>query len=171
MKCPKCGADNVEGLQFCKRCWTPSRPDQPKSGADVDGEARPGSTRGPLFGVPYVGRDTADGTELPWAQFRDRELPRRQRGSEPDLADPDAGPSPRSVLSLILGILSVVLFCALWNTIPLDLAGFVVGVLELRDIDHGSAPASGRGFATAGIILSGCAIVVKLFILLMVPHG
>jgi hypothetical protein len=72
---------------------------------------------------------------------------------------------------MILGLLSVVLFCTLWLTVPLDLVGFVLGLVELREINRGAAPAAGRGFATAGVVLSGCALVVKLFIFLMVPHG
>ena len=68
------------------------------------------------------------------------------------------------MLSLILGLLSVVLFCLLFFTVPIDLAAFVLGMVELREINRGAAPSAGRGFATAGVVLTGCALVVKLFI-------
>jgi hypothetical protein len=128
---------------------------------------------GPLFGVPYVDAPCDTDEQAPWTTAPVGRLARTSNAARDAeaLADclrteVDVGPSPRSVLSLILGMLSVVLFCLLYLTVPIDLAAFVLGMLELREINSGAAPRAGRSFAVAGVILSGCALVVKLFILL-----
>jgi hypothetical protein len=173
MKCPKCGAVSPEGLNFCKRCWTPVRAADPRPASDPDAgdSADSPEMRGPLFGVPYVtdARDADEGPSWSVSALADAMPARRDPDAfAPGAREADVGPSPRSVLSLILGMLSVVLFCMVFLTVPLDLAGFVLGVLELREINRGAAPRAGRGFATAGVILSGFALVVKLFIFLMI---
>lgn len=171
MKCPKCGAENAEGLQFCKRCWTSFRPASGPLRDERPPDERD-ATRGPLFGVPYASDAPGFGARPPWSSRPERaELERIDRRPDGVRPPSDAGPSPRSVLSMILGLLSVVLFCTLWITVPLDLVGFVLGLSELREINRGAAPVAGRGFATAGVILSGCALAVKIFIFLMIPHG
>ena len=174
MKCPRCGAENVKGLKVCKGCWTSlSDPNDAADASHAAGSGRreraPG--RGPLFGVPYDDKQT-DGEEHSWDVLAHEGValrpPHGSNAADRLRQELDAGPSPRSVLSLILGLLSVVLFCLLFFTVPIDLAAFVLGMFELREINRGAAPRAGRGFATAGVILSGCALVVKLFIFIMI---
>lgn len=163
MKCPKCGAENAEGLTFCKVCWTSFRDSSSQPSRQNEHE----SGHGPLFGVPYVDERRAVQDEADWS-YSDRTMPRplERRASDPERfrAEPEASPSPRSVLAIILGLLSVLLFCLLHLTVPIDLAGFVLGIVELHDINRGTASRAGRSYAAAGAILSGLALVIKIFI-------
>src|SRR6476659_6550449 len=152
MNCPKCGAENVEGLKVCKGCWTSLS--DPNDAAASAHAARPEDRdptvrRGPLFGVPYD-EERDDDDDVAWdvlAHEGAAMRPAPGRTAQALREELEAGPSPRSVLSLILGLLSVVLFCLLFFTVPIDLAAFVLGMVELREINRGAAPRAGRGFA------------------------
>jgi hypothetical protein len=91
---------------------------------------------------------------------------RDARGGADDMlaGDADAGPSPRAVLSFVLGLLSIVLFCLSFITVPIDLSALVLGLSELKAINGGIRPRAGRGFAVAGVLLSAFALVVKVFL-------
>ncbi len=163
MKCPKCGAENAEGLTFCKVCWTSFRDSSSQPSRQSEHE----SGHGPLFGVPYVGERSATPNDAEWSSVdrtMQRPLERRTSDVERYRSEPESSPSPRSVLAIILGLLSVLLFCLLHLTVPIDLAGFVLGIIELHDINRGAASRAGRSYAAAGAILSGLALVVKIFI-------
>jgi hypothetical protein len=167
MKCPRCGAENVEGLKVCKGCWSSlSEPNDASATSHAERPKDRPTARGPLFGVPYEDQRRDDDDPAWDVLAHEGALMRPNHGAAAERLreELDAGPSPRSVLSLILGLLSVVLFCLLFFTVPIDLAAFVLGMVELREINRGAAPSAGRGFATAGVVLSGCALVVKLFI-------
>lgn len=178
MRCPSCGADNAAGLRFCKRCWRPFDDERP--------QARPGPVEGgrhtaaaparrPLFGVPYAedepeAAERTDGfVAAPPGALAPIALHAAAGEREPDRpwGDADPTPSPRAVLSFVLGLLSIVLFCLSFITVPLDLSALVLGISELRDINGGLRPRAGRGFAVAGVILSAFALVVKVFLLLV----
>src|SRR5690554_2477100 len=64
-----------------------------------------------------------------------------------------------AVASLVLGIISVVLFCAWYLSLPCAVVGLILGILSLKSSD--------RGMAIAGLVLSiiGLAIDVVMIIL------
>lgn len=176
MKCPSCGADNAAGLRFCKRCWRSfeeERREAPRPAAPPAKRETPPSRR-PLFGVPYAEDDDADTGErgVDWvapplgalAPVAGQVHSDARDGAEKPYGEAEAGPSPRAVLSFVLGLLSIVLFCLSFITVPIDLSALVLGLSELKAINGGVRPRAGRGFAVAGVVLSAFALVVKVFL-------
>ena len=176
MRCPKCGAENAEGITICKRCWShvspqpaPVEPESPPSSAKPPKPRKPvdDRPRGPLFGVPYV--EHKDEREPPWVAPDSAPLaPVTPPYSYKIPTDPQvaamAGPSSRAYLAFVLGLLSIFMFCMVYLSVPLDLAAIVLGGLEIRDIRDGQAPLAGRGLATAAVVLAGFALLVKVLI-------
>ena len=68
-----------------------------------------------------------------------------------------------AVASLVLGILSVELFCLWYLSLPCAVVGLILGILSLKS--------SGRGMAIAGLVLSiiALAIAVVTIILFALP--
>ncbi len=61
-----------------------------------------------------------------------------------------------AVASLVLGILSVELFCLWYLSLPCAVVGLILGILSLKS--------SGRGMAIAGLVLSIIAIAIPVVI-------
>ena len=173
MRCPSCGEDNAAGLRFCKRCWRSfdeERPEPPRVAAP-DAPRAAAAPRRPLFGVPYTDATEAEDPDRDggWVSVPPGVLAPvaarvRHDGASPTRGEPEVGPSPRAVLSFVLGLLSIVLFCLSFITIPIDLSALVLGLSELKAINGGIRPRAGRGFAVAGVVLSAFALVVKVFL-------
>jgi hypothetical protein len=78
---------------------------------------------------------------------------------------PDERPHVLSIVSLVLGILSLV---AYYGAFPLGLAAIITGAIALRRINNDSSTYRGRGMAWAGIICGIIAIAAVLTILVLV---
>ncbi len=66
--------------------------------------------------------------------------------------------------AMVLGIVALVLFwCWVLAVLP-ALAGLVLGLVALSRINGGSAAPDGRGLALAGVICSGIALALTLFV-------
>ena len=70
-----------------------------------------------------------------------------------------AGPSILSMAALVCGILSFVGLGPIGGV-----AAWIMGAMELRRIDEGSTPESGRGMAKTGMILGIVAVVLSVVI-------
>jgi RsiW-degrading membrane proteinase PrsW (M82 family) len=74
-----------------------------------------------------------------------------------------------AVTSMVLGILSVVLFCAWYLTLPLGIAAVVLGIVGLNQINKKQFSGSSKGMAIAGLITGGVGLLLGiLFIVLIV---
>ena len=84
---------------------------------------------------------------------------------------PPATPSPivaelpqgMAIASMVLGIVSVVLFCAWPISIPCAIVGLILGLIAGGKAKRGAA--RGRGMATAGVITSAIAIVLAVLVI------
>lgn len=76
--------------------------------------------------------------------------------------DPGRNSSTFAVVSLVLGILSVVLICCIyWFSLIMGVIGLILGIISLvqnRD---------GKGMAIAGTILNGISILLSILLLIL----
>lgn len=68
-----------------------------------------------------------------------------------------------SIASLILGIISLVLFCFWYLSLPCAIIAIILGVMGRKK--------GGKGMATAGIVLGAIAIVLVVVILILAAVG
>lgn len=68
-----------------------------------------------------------------------------------------------SIASLILGIVSLVLFCLWYLSLPCAIIAIILGVMGRKK--------GGKGMATAGIVLGAIAIVLVVVILILAAIG
>jgi hypothetical protein len=61
-----------------------------------------------------------------------------------------------SIAALVLGIVSFVLSCAFYLSIPAGIVGIVLGILSIR------GKKDGKGMAIAGLILAGVGILASI---------
>ena len=64
-----------------------------------------------------------------------------------------------AVASLVLGILSVELFCLWYLSLPCAVVGLILGILSLKS--------SGRGMAIAGLVLSIIALAIAVVMIIL----
>lgn len=68
-----------------------------------------------------------------------------------------------SIASLILGIVSLVLFCFWYISLPCSIVAIVLGVIGRKK--------GGKGMGTAGIVLGAIALVLVVVILILAAVG
>ena len=68
-----------------------------------------------------------------------------------------------AIASMVLGIVSLVLFCIWWLAIPCAILAVILGVVARGKASRGEA--EGRGMATAGIICGAVAIMLAVLLL------
>lgn len=86
----------------------------------------------------------------------------------PQTPAPPAGPVPNpgkglSIAGMVLGIVSLVLFCVWYIGIPCAIVGLVLSIIGKKKSKEANAP---TGMATAGIIL--CVIALSLLVLIAI---
>lgn len=72
------------------------------------------------------------------------------------------------IAAMILGIVSLVLFCFWYLAIPCGIVGLILGILSLN---KAKAVGMKNGLATAGIITSAIAIGIAVIIVLLAAIG
>jgi hypothetical protein len=92
---------------------------------------------------------------------------RDRHGRMPDSRAHYRAVNPFAVVSLVLGGLSILTMFA-WFLGVLPLAGIILGILALRQIDFAPGEMTGRGFAIAGIAVSAVFWLVGLSYLVFV---
>lgn len=88
---------------------------------------------------------------------------------------PQQPPPPQTevmgLISMILGILSFVTCCCGLLGLPVPITGAILGGLSLNKHKNEPTKWSGRGFAIAGLILSGVTILLTLGMLVLAMTG
>lgn len=69
-------------------------------------------------------------------------------------------------ISLILGILSLVLFCC-YGGIPLGLAAVIIGYFGMNNTNNNPMQYGGKGLAIGGMVMGGIALVVSILFLFL----
>lgn len=145
MYCRRCGKQIPDDAAHCPSCGTPTK-------GDYD---------------PYhYGEEKPDEEKKRQGEQEVYENGHRYTYSNPrEYFDPVKSPGAPddkrgwAIASLVLGILSVVLCCAPFLTIPCGIAGIVTGILGSRS--------SGQGMAAAGIVLSIVGVVLGIGYVIM----
>lgn len=69
-------------------------------------------------------------------------------------------------VSLVLGILSLVLFCC-YGGIPMGLAALIVGYLGMNNANTDPMQYGGKGLAIGGMVLGGIALVISILFIFL----
>jgi hypothetical protein len=78
---------------------------------------------------------------------------------------PQGGSIGLAVTSMILGIISLICFCAWYISLPLALIAIVLGFIAKGQADRGQA--GGRGMAVAGLVLGSIAVLLALILMVV----
>ena len=70
-----------------------------------------------------------------------------------------------AIASMVLGILSLLCFCAWYISLPLGVIAIVLGVIAKNQADRGQA--GGRGMALAGLICGSIAVLLAIILLVI----
>ena len=73
-------------------------------------------------------------------------------------------------VSLVLGILSFVLFCC-WGGFPLGVAALITGYLGMNNANNDSTKYGGRGMAIAGLVLGVISIISSIIFVILTVLG
>lgn len=66
-----------------------------------------------------------------------------------------------SIASMVLGIISLVVFCVPYFSIPASIVGLILGIISIR------GKKDGKGMAVAGIILCSIALLIGVLIIIL----
>lgn len=92
-------------------------------------------------------------------QYQQPVTPQYQYQQNQQYEQPNQKPSNGMAIgSLVLGIVSIVLFCIPYVTIPAAIVGLILGIISLKN-NKGS-----KGMAIAGIILAGVGLLFGIMI-------
>ena len=94
-----------------------------------------------------------------------------QIDSPPTTPSPIIAELPKgiAIASMVLGIVSIVIFCAWPLSIPCAIVGLILGIIARGKARRGEA--GGRGMAKAGIITSTVAIVLAVLVIALQIHN
>jgi uncharacterized protein DUF4190/zinc ribbon protein len=142
MFCTRCGANNLDGDQFCRSCSSPLTKPGGAKGANV-------SSGSPQQSYPYATPGSGQQQQQPQAytpqQPQYQGYSQAPYGYANQMYPPQAGASGRAIASMVLSIISVVT-CGPFLSIP----GMIMGKMEMSAIREGQSPQAGENFAKAG---------------------
>ena len=105
-------------------------------------------------------------------QYPNNSYPNQYSNNYPSSYPPPPPPPPTSppgkgmsIASMVLGIISLVLFWFIYLSVPLALIGIILGAISKKKLSEVGAPS---GMATAGITTSIIAIALVILIVLIV---
>lgn len=146
MICPKCGFNCTPGVKFCEKCGTPLEGAQPQ------------------YQQPQY--------QQPQYQQPQYQQPQYQ---QPQYQQPYQQPYKQSVpgkgfgiASMVCGIVSLVLFCIWYLSIPCAIVAASLGVVGYNKSKNAGFK---NGMATAGVVTSVIALALTLIFWLLVILG
>jgi len=80
-------------------------------------------------------------------------------------APASGGSSGKAIASMVLGIVSLALFCFWYLAIPCAIVGLVLGVLSMKKKENG------HGMAVAGVVMSIVAVAIAVILVILVAVG
>lgn len=170
MFCPQCGSANPDDARFCRTCAAslPSRTPRPgeesTSGLEAPTAYLPQEPPRPTPPDPDPGYRSSFGEQQPGSHpytsyVSQNQPPPGYPQSQPvgpsyaSAPPPTNSASGRAIASLVLSILSVLLFCCFILSPAMSITGAVLGKMELNAIRQGRAPAAGETMAKIGFYL------------------
>ncbi|MBQ4120528.1 MAG: zinc-ribbon domain-containing protein [Clostridia bacterium] len=141
MKCIHCGLELISGAKFCNHCGQPVKIEEPQ--AQAQPQPQPQSNEQTEY-------------QAPQGNFNPYYTPGFNGAMPPQPPLPAFG---MGIAGMILGIVSLVIFCAWYLAIPCAVTGLVLSVLSMN-----KAKAIGRknNMALAGFICSIVALSLAL---------
>lgn len=164
MFCPKCGKQNEDNARFCCGCGVVFE--------DITNPANP-----PQYNIPFMPQQFNQIPQQPPFQQNTQPIQfRPQINQQPQYIPPmmyqpqmyRQPPVPGyglSIASMVLGIVSLVLFLVFYISLPCAIVGIVLGCIALS---KAKSIGQNNGFAIAGIICSSVAIVLVILMLILV---
>ncbi len=142
MICPNCGRENENGVKFCAGCGASLSVAQPQY-------------QQPQYQQPQY--------QQPQYQQPQYQQPMYQQPMKPVVPGKGLG-----IASMVLGILSLVLFCIWYIAIPCGIIGAVLGGVALS---KAKAVNMKNGLAVAGLVCSCIALGIAIIFVLLVIAG
>lgn len=132
MFCPKCGAQNADDIAFCTNCGNQLNNNQQQA------QQAQQAPQQPVYQQPVY------------------QQPVYQQPMAPAPVVPGKG---MSIASMVLGIASLVFFCAWYIAIPCSIVGVILGALGMK---KAKMVGMKSGMAVAGIVCSCIALAVTI---------
>lgn len=148
MTCKFCGAPCNEGANFCRNCGNPI-PVMEKVEAETISEPEPVMTMDDFDYEYKSSKSTGTQGEYSSSNYPNNSYPRNYYA-------PSGGSIALSIVSMILGILSVVFCCVSGFNIIGALAALVCGIIALV------TGKNGRGMAIAGVVTGAIGLVLGI---------
>jgi hypothetical protein len=144
MFCTRCGANNLDGDQFCRSC---SAPLTKTAGAQTPGVSSGSPQQQYPYSNPGPGQQQQPPQSYnPYPDYQQGYSPGQYGYANPGYAQPaQAGASGRSIASMVMSIVSI-FTCGPFLSIP----GMILGKMEMNAIRQGQAAQAGENFAKAG---------------------
>lgn len=170
MFCTRCGANNLDGDQFCRSCSSPlTKPGGPQGQAVSSGPPQQPYPYSNPYSSPYSSSGPGQQQQQPpqsynqYPGYQDPGYqgypPQQQYGYANQMAAQQGGASGRAIAALVFGIISIVMCC-----VPGGIIGIVLGKMEMNAIREGRAPRAGETIAKVGfylgIVATGLSVLV-----------
>jgi hypothetical protein len=167
MFCTRCGANNLDTDQFCRSCSAPLTKPGGASGASSGSPQQPYPYSTPGHGQQQQQQQQPPQSYSPYPGYQGYPPPQHGYVNQPY---PQQGASGRAIASLVLSLVSIIMMCGPFTSIP----GMILGKMEMNAIRQGQAPLAGEGIAKAGFyislvmtILSGLIILGYIFLIII----
>ena len=112
-------------------------------------------------GAPLTEETANEQVESAQPQAPQQPMPQTQ----PSASVPGKG---LGIASMVLGIVSLVLFCFLYIAIPCAIVGIILGIVSRNQAKKAGAP---TGMSTAGIVCSAIALGILVIVLILTIIG
>lgn len=153
MTCKHCGAPLIEGEKFCRNCGN-AYPVFEKIEAETVSEPEPVKTMDD-FDYDYKSSDSSE-SQSSQSYSSQQSSQYENNWSQSGNAAPPQGSMALSIISMVLGLVSIGCCCLMGANIAAAVGAVVCGIIAL------TTGKPGRGMAIAGIITGGIGIIMGL---------
>lgn len=160
MFCTNCGNHNTDGVEKCAFCGASMNPETLQQ--PVNPQPYQNSQYQPYASQPY--------NQQPYNQqpYNQQGYPQQSYGQMPYTTPVEVPGRGLGIASLVVGIISLVMFCIFYISIPCAIAGLIMGC-----IGNSKAKAQGlkNGVAVGGIVCSAIGIALAIIFILLIAIG
>ena len=150
--CPNCNTECSDYVRFCTSCGTAL--DSSSEVVDVEATIVDDESKMTMDDIP----------EAPQPQFSGFEQSAQATYDSSSInyaTQSNAGSQALAIVSMVLGILSLVCCCCRWLSVVMAIAAVVCGIINL--VTH----KNGKGMAIAGIVCGGIGLLATIIIIIM----